>query len=129
MPRAAGPFQRSLEFLANGIGTVRARYFTRKLCSVGLLAQYSYLQILDLLTTLAFLGVGVQEANPLVALALGAGDTPVVGLAIVKAVALLLGVYCWRAGRLGMLVRVIWLFAALVTWNLLALILASRHIS
>jgi hypothetical protein len=96
---------------------------------VGLLAQFSYLQILDLLTTLAFLGVGVQEGNPLVALALGAGNTPVVGLAIVKAIALLLGVYCWRAGRHGMLVRVNWLFAALVTWNLLALILASRHIS
>ena len=96
---------------------------------MGLLAQYSYLQLLDLLTTLAFLGVGVQEGNPLVALAIGAGDTPVVGLAIVKSVALLLGVYCWRAGRHGLLVRVNWLFAGLVTWNLLALILAARHIS
>jgi hypothetical protein len=96
---------------------------------VGILAQYSYLQLLDLLTTLAFLGVGVQEGNPLVALALGAADTPVVGLGIVKSVAVLLGVYCWRVGRHRLLLRVNCLFAALVTWNLVALILAARHIS
>ena len=94
---------------------------------MGILAQYSYLQLLDVLTTLAFLSLGVQEGNPLVALALNAADTPVIGLAIVKVAALLLGVYCWRAGRHRLLVRANWLFAALVTWNLVAVIAASGH--
>ena len=35
-----------------------------------LLLQYSYLQMLDLLTTVAFLLHGIHEGNPLVRLAL-----------------------------------------------------------
>ena len=46
------------------------------------LALFSYLQFLDLLTTLAFLSVGVQEANPLVNLALKSSDHPLYALLV-----------------------------------------------
>ncbi len=91
------------------------------------LAQYTYLQLLDLLTTLAFLLQGVQEANPVVRWAMERSPNPVVGLVLVKACALLLGVYCWRADRPGLLQRINVMFALLVAWNLVALILGSAN--
>jgi hypothetical protein len=90
-----------------------------------LLWQYSYLQILDFLTTIAFLINGIREGNPLVRLALGVGSSPLTGLVLVKFLAILLGFYCWRAGKRQLLVRINLLFAALVAWNLVALILGS----
>jgi hypothetical protein len=36
-----------------------------------------------------------------------------------------LGLYCWRQGRRQLLFRINILFAALVAWNLVALILRS----
>jgi len=59
-----------------------------------LLWQYSYLQVLDFLTTVAFLMNGIKEGNPLVRLALAASPNPISGLLIVKAAAVLLGVFC-----------------------------------
>ena len=87
--------------------------------------QYSYLQMLDFMTTLAFLLNGVGEANPVVRFALQYSPNPVGGLLAVKLVALALGVYCWRAGRQRLLVRINILFAFLVAWNLVALIANS----
>lgn len=87
-----------------------------------LFLQYSYLQMLDFMTTLAFLLNGVGEANPVVRFALQYSSNPVGGLLAVKLVALALGVYCWRAGRQRLLGRINILFAVLVAWNLLALI-------
>jgi hypothetical protein len=90
-----------------------------------LFLQYSYLQMLDFMTTLAFLLNGVGEANPVVRFALQYSPNPVGGLLVVKLVALALGVYCWRAGRQRLLVRINILFAFLVAWNLVALIANS----
>ena len=87
-----------------------------------LFLQYSYLQMLDFMTTLAFLLNGVGEANPVVRFALQYSPNPVGGLLAVKLVALALGVYCWRAGRQRLLGRINILFALLVAWNLFALI-------
>jgi hypothetical protein len=87
-----------------------------------LLLQYSYLQMLDLLTTVAFLIHGVQEANPLVRLVLRYSSHPWGGLLVVKLLALALGVYCWRCGRERLLTRINILFAIVVAWNLIALI-------
>ena len=81
--------------------------------------------MLDFLTTLAFLVNGVQEGNPLVRLALSATPNPISGLLAVKAIAVLLGVYCWRLGRERLLVRINLIFALLIAWNLVALILGS----
>lgn len=90
-----------------------------------LLWQFSYLQILDFLTTVAFLLHGVREGNPLVRLALSGGANPLVILVVVKLLAIVLGLYCWRRGRRQLLFRINILFALLVAWNLVALILRS----
>ena len=87
-----------------------------------LLLQYSYLQMLDLLTTVAFMLHGVHEANPVVRFALQSSSHPLGGLLAVKIMALGLGIYCWRCGRDRLLTRINVLFAIVVAWNLVALI-------
>jgi hypothetical protein len=89
-----------------------------------LFVQYSYLQVLDFLTTIAFLLHGVREGNPLVRFFVSATANPINGLLVVKLLAVLLGIYCWRMGRRKLLARINILFAALVAWNLVALILS-----
>jgi len=92
---------------------------------VNYLLQFVYLQVLDLLTTLAFLLNGIREGNPLVRWALNAAPTPLGGLVGVKVLAILLGLCCWRLGKERLLVRINFLFAVLVAWNLVALIAGS----
>jgi len=87
------------------------------------LVQYSYLQVLDFLTTTVFLMHGLQEANPMVRLALQWAPNPMGGLLLVKLAAVGLGLYCWKVGKQRLLSRVNILFAALVAWNLAALII------
>jgi uncharacterized protein DUF5658 len=90
-----------------------------------LLLQYAYLQVLDLLTTLAFMLHGVREGNPLVRLMMHATANPLNGLLVVKLIAVGLGLYCWRLGRGRLLARINIIFALIVAWNLGALILAA----
>ena len=85
---------------------------------------FTYFQFLDLLTTVIFLLHGVREANPLVKYALTAAPTPLVGLLLIKAIALSLGIYCCLQGRQKLLLRMNIFFAALVSWNLVALIVS-----
>jgi hypothetical protein len=93
-----------------------------------LLLQYSYLQVLDFMTTIAFLLHGIHEANPLVRFALTYAPHPLSGLLAVKIAAVALGVYCWRRGRQRLLLRINVLFAAVVIWNMVALIVASSKL-
>ena len=90
-----------------------------------LLLQYSYLQILDFMTTIAFLMNGVREGNPVVRWALQNFSHPLGGLLAVKFAAVLLGIYCWRRGKDRLLTRINVLFALVVAWDLVALILGS----
>lgn len=90
--------------------------------------QFSYLQVLDFLTTVAFLVNGVQEGNPVVKTAIAVFANPVAGLLAVKVLAVLLGVYCWRVGRRTLLMRMNLLFATLVAWNLIALIVRTTGV-
>jgi hypothetical protein len=89
----------------------------------GAFLQYAYLQGLDILTTLAFLTAGVQEANPAVRALIVATGSPLPVLVGVKLAALALGVFCWRTGRMAMLRKANVFFSALVAWNLCCLIL------
>ncbi len=91
------------------------------------LLQFSYLQVLDFLTTIAFLVHGVQEANPLVRLALNVAPNPIGALLSVKLLAIALGLFCWRMGRDRLLMRINIMFAILVAWNLVALIAAATR--
>jgi hypothetical protein len=90
-----------------------------------LLLQYSYLQVLDFMTTVAFLLHGVPEGNPLVRAALQYAPNPLGGLLAVKILAVALGIYCWKGGREKLLIRINLLFAFIVAWNMVALILGS----
>lgn len=96
---------------------------------MNLLAQFVYLQALDLLTTLAFLSRGVEEANPLVRLVMVWVPTRLGSLLCVKLLALTLAVYCWRKGRRRLLGRANVFFAFLVVWNLVALLMALGALS
>jgi len=89
----------------------------------GSFLQYAYLQGLDVLTTLAFLTAGVQEANPLVRSLMQILGNPLAALVAVKIAALLLGVFCWKTGRVRLLRKANLWFSALVVWNLCCLIL------
>jgi hypothetical protein len=91
------------------------------------LYNYSYLQVLDFLTTVAFLINGVSEGNPVVAWAIHNFPTPLSGLIAVKIVALALGIYCWQTAKGHLLSRVNVAFAALVAWNLISLILKTAR--
>lgn len=90
--------------------------------------QYSYLQILDLLTTVVFLASGVEEANPLVAGVIHLSPSPVIGLLLLKVFAILLGICCWRVNKYNLLVRANVFFALLVAWNLVALAVRSAGV-
>ncbi len=94
-----------------------------------LLVQFGYLQLLDLLTTIAFLVNGIVEGNPLVRWAIDMSPNPIGGLVAVKLVAMALGIYCWRMGRMRVLARVNLLFAVVVAWNLAASIFGSVRLA
>jgi hypothetical protein len=91
------------------------------------LYNYSYLQVLDFLTTVAFLINGVSEGNPIVNWAINVFPSPLVGLAAVKLVAIALGIYCWQSAKGQLLARINVAFAILVAWNLLSLILKTAN--
>ena len=90
-----------------------------------LLVEFTYLQMLDVLTTVAFLMQGVAEANPIVNWAMDTGPSPVIGLVLLKCAAFGLALLCFAQARHKLLQKVNVFFAALVAWNLFALILAS----
>jgi len=89
------------------------------------LLQFSYLQMLDFLSTTAFLAYGIQEGNPLVRLAIVVAPSPLAGLLLVKVLAMMLGVYCWWQGKQRLLSRINLLFAVVIAWNLVALIIGA----
>ena len=93
-----------------------------------LFAEFAYLQVLDMLTTIAFLLLGVAEANPIVRWAIGQDPNPFVGLILVKVVALILAGICFWRARFKLLERVNIFFACLVAYNMVAIILASASI-
>jgi hypothetical protein len=89
--------------------------------------NFSFLQLLDFLTTVAFLVNGVGEANPVVRAMMFYAPNPLLGLAVVKLLAMVLAIGCWRAGRFQVLDRMNLFFALVVTWNLTALIMATAR--
>lgn len=90
------------------------------------LLRYSYLQLLDILTTLVFLGKGVEEINPIVRGAMTVLPSHLMALLAIKTIAVFFGVYCWQSGRARLLARANVFFAFLVAWNLVAIVLKSQ---
>lgn len=77
--------------------------------------------MLDTFTTLVFLSRGMNEGNPLVSWTLFHAHAPWMGLVLTKSMAALVGLYCYRNGRMRLLrtANVGYLFV--VGWNLVAI--------
>jgi hypothetical protein len=98
-----------------------ARFFQGILPMQAPLVNFVYLQILDVLTTMAFLWQGVEEANPIVKAAMSFTSDPLSGLVLVKIVAIGLALSCWRSGRASVLSKANFFFCGIVLWNLTAM--------
>jgi Domain of unknown function (DUF5658) len=81
--------------------------------------------MLDALTTMVFLHLGIQEGNPLIRAALAGLGRPEVALALPKILAVGLGIFAWRSGRTALLRRMNWLFGVCVAWNVVAICSAT----
>ena len=88
-----------------------------------LLLTFIALQIMDLLTTVAFLRGGGSEANPLIRLALAGSASPGLALVLPKLLAVALAGYAWSTGRKRILLKMDVLFGAFVAWNLMVIFL------
>ncbi len=91
------------------------------------LAQFCYLQLLDLLTTIVNLVHLGQESNPMVQLLMRAAGSPVRGLVITKLLAFGVALYCWRRSREKLLWGVNLFYSAVVVWNLVVLLSSRTH--
>ena len=80
------------------------------------------------MTTVAFLLHGVHEGNPLVRAAIHLSPNPLSGLLAIKVLAVALGIYCWKGGRDRLLMKINILFAVIVAWNMVALIVGSINL-
>lgn len=86
--------------------------------------QFAYLQVLDLLSTMAFLMGGTREGNPLVEWAMRVTGTALGGLALVKAIALGIGLFCLFTKRASLMTKINVVYAGVVVWNLTSIILS-----
>jgi len=77
---------------------------------------FLYLQVLDLLTTLVGLRLGLQEVSPFVRHLMRLD--PTVGLLASKVLAVVLGGYCLWTQRRRLIGWINYWYAALVAWNL-----------
>ena len=92
---------------------------------MNVLALFVYLQLLDALTTIAFMLQGVAEGNPIVRWAMRATENPISGLFMLKAAGVALAAVCIYRSREKMLQKVNVLFAGLIVYNMISLILAN----
>jgi hypothetical protein len=86
------------------------------------LAQFAYLQLLDVLTTLLCMAHLGQETNPLVKLLMHSAGSPLAGLVVTKLLALGVALYCWRRSREKLLWGVNLFYSSVVVWNLAMLL-------
>lgn len=107
------------------ISIIMSPALDRQVHNYDLLLRYGYLQVLDVLTTVAFLVHGVGEGNPVVQFVMSSTGGALPGLVAVKVLAMILALFCLYTGRFRPLRRANLLFAGLVIWNLVALIISS----
>ncbi len=89
------------------------------------LAQFAYLQLLDVMTTLLYFAHQGPEANPLVNLLMHSAGSPIAGLVVTKLLAFAVALYCWRRSRERLLWGVNLFYSAVIVWNL-SMLLASH---
>lgn len=82
---------------------------------------FLYLQVLDALTTLVFVKLGVREANPILSfLCSSVGYER--GMAAKVLASMLVFVIAYSYGRIGLIKKANGFFAVLVAWNLLVIL-------
>jgi hypothetical protein len=86
---------------------------------------FLYLQILDLLTTIIGLRLGLGEASPFIRGVIFFG--PAIAVLLSKAVAFGLAGICVVLKRRTLINRINYGFAALAVWNLGLILMASGH--
>lgn len=82
-----------------------------------------YLQVLDFITTIIFMKLGVQEANPLVNRIMYLWG--VWGLIVMKLMALAILLVLWRKKMPKIVIWSNYLYMAVVIWNLLCIFKAT----
>jgi hypothetical protein len=92
--------------------------------TVNYLAAFLYLQLLDFLTTMVGIRVGLAESSPFIRWMMA--SNPAVGLAASKFVAVLIAGICIATNRPNLIKWVNCWYAALAVWNL-CLILSFHH--
>jgi hypothetical protein len=98
-------------------------YKSHTLAAAMLLIVFILLQVLDALTTVVFLRLGVAEGNPLIRRILAAAAGQTAALIAPKLFAVSLGIFAWRTGRKRLLLKMDVLFALAVAWNTLNIFL------
>ncbi|PWT99977.1 MAG: hypothetical protein C5B51_25990 [Terriglobia bacterium] len=83
---------------------------------------FIYLQLLDLLTTLAGFRLGAVEASPFIRLLMHAG--PAAGVIAAKVFALGLGAYCVYLKKQKLIRWITYWYGGLVVWNLMVMLAA-----
>ena len=87
---------------------------------MSIIQVFVYLQLLDLLTTLVGFHFGASEASPFIRLLMHWG--PGVGLALSKAVALILGGWCVYRKKQQLIRVITFWYSGLIVWNLMILL-------
>jgi hypothetical protein len=92
--------------------------------TVSYLAAFLYLQLLDFLTTMVGIRVGLSESSPFIRWMMN--SNPAVGLATSKLLAVVIFGICIATHRTNLIKWVNGWYAALAVWNL-CLILSLHH--
>ena len=92
--------------------------------TVTYLAAFLYLQLLDFLTTMIGIQVGLAESSPFIRWMMNAN--PAVGLAASKVVAVLIAGICIATNRPNLIKWVNGWYAALAVWNLCLILTMHR---
>jgi len=87
---------------------------------------FLYLQVLDFLTTLVGLRMGLHEGSPFIRALMEWG--PEIGLFLSKAIAVMLGGICIWQNRRQLLRWINYWYAGLVVWNLCLISIAQGRI-
>jgi len=83
---------------------------------------FIYLQLLDLLTTLAGFRLGAAEASPFIRVLMYAG--PTAGVLVAKLFALALGGFCIYLKKEKLIRWISYWYGGLVVWNLMVMLAA-----
>src|SRR5438105_1406638 len=100
-------------------GNGRLRHREQKM---GIFQIFVYLQLLDLLTTLAGFRLGAAEASPFIRVLMHAG--PAAGVFLAKLFALALGGFCIYLKKDKLIRWISYWYGVLVVWNLMVVLAA-----